>query len=66
LEKGRLFDLNFTEADIQLGHPPPGGRPFGGAPCLLDFQARDLQMRPVGKADAIHSTGKRTNGPQTS
>ena len=61
LEEGRLFGLDFAEAGIQLCHPLPGGRPLRGAPCLLDFQARDLHVRPVGKTDAVHATGKRTN-----
>ena len=66
LIKGCLFGLDSTEAGIQLCQPAQSGRPFGRAPCLLDFQAGDLHMRAVGNADAIHTTGERANGPETS
>jgi hypothetical protein len=66
LQEDCLFGLDFPQTDFQFCHPSLGGRPFGSAASLFDFQARDLQVRPMGKTDAIHSTGNRTNGPQTS
>lgn len=65
LHEGRFFGLDHSEAGIKLCYPLACCSSFGSAPSLFNFQARDLYVRPLGNKEAVHSTGKRTNGPQT-
>src|ERR1700687_6410462 len=66
LEKVSLLGIDFLEAGIEFRHSPKRAGSLRRAPGLFEFQASDLQMRPMRDRNQIHLPCQSANGSQTS